>query len=106
MSMPFTTQQCSKCKRSLPIAMFDRDSSKASGYRSQCKPCRRPATELSDQQREMSDQELRQTVNRNALLRLVHNHRAEFESLVNGELIRLKAERDGVSVEQAWASLA
>jgi len=33
------TKTCSKCKEKLPIEMFYPDSSKTSGYKSQCKDC-------------------------------------------------------------------
>lgn len=93
---------CKKCNRRLPVTFFDRDKTKASGRRSQCKECRRPTTQCEP----ITDEEFSHVVNRNALLRLVHNHRAEFEALVNGERIRLRAERDGTTPEKAWASLA
>jgi hypothetical protein len=94
---------CSKCRREKLSSEFDKDATKASGFRSQCKTCRR-APVLTPTQ--LSDQEQRQKANRNALLRLVHNHRAEFEALVNGELIRVKAESEGMSAEKAWQALA
>jgi hypothetical protein len=137
-TLPLTKKICSRCNKEQPVANFDKDKSvKTTGLRSQCKTCRselrqtytrkprakRPSTPkvarkpvaaskpVVKPKPKYSPQEmLKQKANREAILRLINNHRAEFNSLVYSEQVRLgvitPGERRNVGDEPSWMSLA
>ncbi len=109
---------CTKCERTLPLGNFHRDSTHHDGYRSQCRECKRNGDiEYKKRKRarieastiEAQKQELERVskakANRNAMLRLISNHRAEFDSLVSGELLRIDAAaKNDVVPKNMWVS--
>lgn len=104
---------CTKCQTEKSIDNFDLDRSHKSGYRSQCKTCRSAARAAasgkssSASQKMTPEQAKKHEANRAAILRLIENHRSEFNNLVYSEQIRagLITPGDRVNVPK-WMSLA
>lgn len=102
-TVPEQSKICTKCGDDKPLAQYHHDSTQKSGYRSQCRDCRSRAK----RQRRPKELDPRSQINRNALLRLVHAHRVEFESYVNAETIRTLGPDAGTPVPRAaWIQLA
>lgn len=130
-TLPVSKKTCSRCLKEQPVSNFDQDKSvKSTGLRSQCKTCRselrktykskprvkRPskpkaAKKKVTKPKPTQTELLKQRANREAILRLINNHRAEFNSLVYSEQVRLgvvsPGERRTVGEElPSWISLA
>lgn len=109
------TQTCTKCGETKPFDQFDKDSSKKSGYRSQCRPCRRSterkrthkATPASKQlsPAELRRQQARQEAHRQAILRLIDRHRTEFDRLVYSEQVKAGVINLNEVPRENWVSL-
>lgn len=110
---------CTRCNRTLEAQLhFHRDKSHPTGFRSQCRDCKskadaeyklrkkeREQAQTVEAQKAREEMTVRQKANRNAMLRLVSNHRSEFETLVNGELLLLEREAEtGVKPKGYWIS--
>ncbi len=122
-TLPVSKKTCSRCKQEQPVSNFDQDKSvKSTGLRSQCKTCRSelrktyntkprsPRPKSKPAKKYSQAQLLKQQANREAILRLINNHRAEFNSLVYSEQVRLgvitPGERRDLSEVPSWVSLA
>lgn len=78
---PLTEKLCTRCKKTLPLDSFQRDSSRASGRHSHCRECKnafRPSVVVKK----------RNAAEQMAVERLIENHRAEYLKLVFSESVQ------------------
>lgn len=99
--MDTATKECKVCQRTLPATTehFHQDRSHSDGLRSQCRDCRSKKDAQRRELNRVKREELsdKAVAHRNAILRLISNHRSEFDALV-------KAERVAKSQQGVWIS--
>lgn len=111
------SKTCSKCGELKPLTDFHKDKSASTGHSSRCKICSAIAKATSTTPKKprkprgkpvptMSPEQIKKSeANRAAILRLIENHRAEFNNLVYSEQVRSGLTQPGERPLEKWINL-
>ncbi len=109
-----TGKLCKACGKFKAWEEYHKDRSHTDGHRSSCRLCKAEGDRLyklrkqgkndlvlAEKRAQKRALDEKSTANRNAMLRLIHNHRTEFEAYVNAEtLLFQERQKKGASPEE------
>lgn len=92
-------KQCNRCEETKPATaeFFHSDKTHSDGLRSQCIICRRASDAKTRQAKrdKKAKLSLKSQASRHAILRLIKNHRSEFDAILKTELMVLTSKAEG-----------